>query len=64
MILFLQYVAFIFISNYIVEKDMSNNTPVLVRGAAGNVVSVGQGVNKLLLERDIPGRALLHRIDE
>jgi uncharacterized protein YbjT (DUF2867 family) len=43
---------------------MSNNTPILVTGAAGKVGSVGQGVVKHLLERDLPVRALVHRIDE
>ena len=32
---------------------MSNNTPILVTGAAGNVGSVGRGVVKLLRERDL-----------
>ena len=43
---------------------MSNNTPILVTGAAGNVGSVGRGVVKLLRERDLPVRALVHRLDE
>jgi uncharacterized protein YbjT (DUF2867 family) len=43
---------------------MSNNTPILVTGAAGNVGSVGRGVVKLLRERDHPVRALVHRLDE
>ena len=43
---------------------MSNNTPILVTGAAGNVGSVGQGVVKLLRDRDLPVRALVHRLDE
>lgn len=43
---------------------MSNKTPILVTGAAGKVGSVGQGVVKHLLERDLPVRALVHRIDE
>ena len=43
---------------------MSNNTPILVTGAAGNVGSVGRDVVKLLRERDVPVRALVHRLDE
>jgi uncharacterized protein YbjT (DUF2867 family) len=43
---------------------MSNNTPILVTGAAGNVGSIGRGVVKRLRERDIPVRALVYRLDE
>jgi NAD(P)H dehydrogenase (quinone) len=43
---------------------MSNKTPILVTGAAGNVGSVGRGVVKLLRERDLQVRALVHRLDE
>jgi NAD(P)H dehydrogenase (quinone) len=43
---------------------MSNNTPILVTGAAGSVGSVGRSVIKLLRERDLPVRALVHRLDE
>jgi NAD(P)H dehydrogenase (quinone) len=43
---------------------MSNNTPILVTGAAGSVGSVGRSVIKLLRERDLPVRALVHRFDE
>ena len=43
---------------------MSNNTPILVTGAAGSVGSVGRSVVKLLRERDLPVRALVHRLDE
>jgi hypothetical protein len=39
---------FIFIFNHITGIAMSNNTPILVTGAAGNVGSVGRGVVKLL----------------
>ena len=56
--------AFIFLSNNITGIAMSNNTPILVTGAAGNVGSVGRGVVKLLRERDLPVRALVHRLDE
>ena len=55
---------FIFISNHITGIAMSNNTPILVTGAAGNVGSVGRGVVKLLRERDLQVRALVHRLDE
>jgi NAD(P)H dehydrogenase (quinone) len=58
------YVAFVFISNHIIRIAMSNNTPILVTGAAGNVGSVGRGVVKLLRERDLQVRALVHRLDE
>ena len=43
---------------------MSNNSPILVAGAAGNVGSVGREVIKLLRERDLQVRALVHRLDE
>jgi NAD(P)H dehydrogenase (quinone) len=43
---------------------MSNNTPILITGAAGNVGSVGRGVIRLLRERDLPVRALVRRLDE
>ncbi|MGC2573807.1 MAG: NAD(P)H-binding protein, partial [Candidatus Nitrosopolaris sp.] len=43
---------------------MSNETPILVTGAAGSVGSVGRSVVKLLRERDLPVRALVHRLDE
>jgi NAD(P)H dehydrogenase (quinone) len=43
---------------------MSNNTPILVTGAAGNVGSIGRSVVKLLRGRDLPVRALVHRLDE
>ena len=43
---------------------MSNETPILVTGAAGNVGSVGRSAVKLLRERDLPVRALVHRLDE
>ena len=43
---------------------MLNNMPILVTGAAGNVGSVGIDVVKLLRERDLQVRALVHRLDE
>lgn len=55
---------FILIPNYITRTTMSNNTPILVTGAAGNVGSVGRGVVKLLREHDLPVRALVHKLDE
>src|SRR5437870_13453859 len=42
----------------------SNNTPILVTGAAGNIGSVGTTIVRLLRERNLPVRALVHRIDE
>ncbi len=54
----------ILISNYITGTTMSNNTPILVTGAAGNVGSVGRDVVKLLREHDLPVRALVHKLDE
>jgi NAD(P)H dehydrogenase (quinone) len=54
----------ILISNYITGTAMSNNTPILVTGAAGNVGSVGRDVVKLLREHDLPVRALVHKLDE
>ena len=38
--------------------------PILVTGVPGNVGSVGGSVVKLLRERDLPVRALVHRLDE
>ena len=43
---------------------MSNNTPILVTGAAGNVGSVGRRVVKLLRERDLQVKALGNRLDK
>lgn len=43
---------------------MSNNRPILVTGAAGNVGSVGRRVVKLLREHDLKVKALVHRLDE
>lgn len=43
---------------------MSQNNPILVTGAAGNVGSVGRTVVKLLRERELPVKALVHRLDE
>jgi NAD(P)H dehydrogenase (quinone) len=42
----------------------SNNRPILVAGAAGNVGYVGRAVVKLLREHDFQVRALVHRLDE
>jgi NAD(P)H dehydrogenase (quinone) len=54
----------VFIYKYFTGIAMSNNSPILVTGAAGNVGSVGRGVIKLLRERDLQVRALVHRLDE
>jgi NAD(P)H dehydrogenase (quinone) len=54
----------VFLYEYITGIAMSNNSPILVTGAAGNVGSVGRGVIKLLRERDLQVRALVHRLDE
>src|SRR5271169_4272533 len=43
---------------------MSITNPILVTGAAGNVGAVGRTIIKLLRERDLPVRALVHRLDE
>jgi NAD(P)H dehydrogenase (quinone) len=43
---------------------MSQNSPILVTGAAGNVGSVGRSIVKILRERDLPVRALVRQIDE
>jgi len=57
-------VAFKFIFNQITGIAMSNSIPILVTGAAGNVGSVGRGVVKLLQERNLQVRALVHRLDK
>jgi NAD(P)H dehydrogenase (quinone) len=46
------------------QNSLSNNTPILITGAAGNVGSVGRGVVKILREHDLQVRALVHRLDE
>jgi NAD(P)H dehydrogenase (quinone) len=43
---------------------MSEKNPILVTGAAGNMGSVGRTIVKLLREKDIPVRALVHRFDD
>lgn len=43
---------------------MPENKPVLVTGAAGSIGSVGRTIVKLLRDKDIPVRALVHRLDE
>jgi NAD(P)H dehydrogenase (quinone) len=43
---------------------MSSKAPILVTGAAGNIGSVGRSVVKLLRKRNLPVRALVHRLDE
>lgn len=43
---------------------MPENKPILVTGAAGNIGSVGRTIVKLLREKNIPVRALVHRLDD
>jgi len=43
---------------------MPESNPILVTGAAGNIGSVGRTVVKLLREKAIPVRALVHRLDD
>lgn len=43
---------------------MSEDNPILVTGAAGSIGSVGRSIVKLLREKQIPVRALVHRLDE
>ena len=43
---------------------MSNISPILVTGAAGNVGGVGHSVVELLRKQKLPVRAMVHRDDE
>jgi|AGTN01.3.fsa_nt_gi hypothetical protein len=43
---------------------MLDNNPILVTGAAGNIGSVGRRIVKILRDKDIPIRALVHRLDD
>lgn len=43
---------------------MTNNHPILVTGATGNIGAVGRKVVKILLEQKCPVRALVHRLDQ
>lgn len=43
---------------------MPKQNPILVTGAAGNTGSVGRMIVQLLRDRDLPVRALVHRLDE
>lgn len=43
---------------------MTNKSPILVTGAAGSIGSVGRKIVELLLQHNLPTRALVHRIDE
>src|ERR1700736_3894921 len=43
---------------------MTNNQPILVTGAAGQVGAVGRTLCGLLLDRGLPVRAMVHREDE
>ena len=45
-------------------KPYQTTHPSLLLEPAGNVGSVGRGVVKLLRERDLQVRALVHRLDE
>jgi hypothetical protein len=58
----------ILISNYISGIAMSNNTPILVTGAAGNVGSIGRIVVKLLraaaAAKEIPDFEILVNISQ
>jgi len=42
---------------------MVAKNPILVTGAAGNIGSVGRTIVKLLRNKDIPVKALVHRLD-
>src|SRR5499426_3614650 len=43
---------------------MPSNGPILVTGAAGQLGSVGRTVTRLLLERELPVRAMVRREDD
>lgn len=43
---------------------MSDNSPILVTGAAGSIGAVGRTIVELLRQRGLPVRALVHREDE
>jgi len=43
---------------------LSIKNPILVTGAAGGVGSVGRTVVRILRNRDLPVRAMVHREDE
>lgn len=43
---------------------MSNSNPILITGAAGSNGAVGRTVVKLLRDKKVPVRALVHRLDE
>src|SRR5437667_6921936 len=44
--------------------NTTNNGPMLVTGAAGQLGAVGRAVTGLLLERGLPVRAMVRREDE
>jgi uncharacterized protein YbjT (DUF2867 family) len=46
------------------SEVMSNHSPILVTGAAGQLGAVGRTVTTLLLERGLPVRAMVRRDDE
>lgn len=43
---------------------MSNKSPILVTGAAGNIGAVGRNIVELLRQMDLPVRAFVHRLDD
>ena len=43
---------------------MADNGLILVTGAAGQLGAVGRTVRQLLLDRGLPGRAMVRREDE
>ncbi|HEY9777714.1 MAG TPA: NAD(P)H-binding protein [Planktothrix sp.] len=43
---------------------MTSPKPILVTGAAGNIGGIGGKIVEMLREKDLPVRALVHRIDE
>jgi len=45
-------------------RSITDKAPILVTGAAGSIGSVGRNIVELLRQRDLPVRALVHRLDE
>jgi NAD(P)H dehydrogenase (quinone) len=43
---------------------MSNTSPILVTGAAGNIGAVGRSIVQILRKEKVPVRALVHQLDE
>src|SRR5215471_16673010 len=46
------------------NRDMADNGPILVTGAAGQLGAVGRTVCGLLLDRGLPVRAMVRREDD